>query len=55
MHDYVFGLDVPVDDLVGVEFIDGLADLPDDAGDLVLGHRLVLLELLEELPAHRSL
>lgn len=51
MKDNVLWLDIPVNDPMGVQFIDSLADMPHNPGNPMLGHRLMFFELLEELPA----
>jgi hypothetical protein len=44
MHEYVFGLDVPVDDVAVVHELDSVAHLLEDAADAVFGEAAVLLE-----------
>lgn len=44
-----------MDYVIGVQLVDRLTNLPHDAGHLVLRHRLVLLQLFEELPARTHL
>ncbi len=49
MQHNVFGFDISVDDSVGVNLVDRLADLPHDAGGFGLGHWLWLLKHVIEL------
>lgn len=42
MKDDIFRLDIPVNDTVGVELVDGLADLSHDGGYLCFWHALML-------------
>lgn len=51
MDDYVFWLDVAVDDAQRVDLVDRIADLLDDGCHLGLLHGFGALELVEELPA----
>lgn len=55
MDDYVFGLDVAVDDAERVDLVDRIADLLDDGGHLGLLHGFGALELVEKLPASAHL
>lgn len=51
----ILGFDVPMDNLARVQFSHRLADLPYDAGNLGLRHRLKFFQLLEELSPHSNL
>ena len=48
----VLGLDISVDDLIGVKLVDSLAYLPHIGCHFVLMHRMSFLEELEELASH---
>ena len=49
MEDNVLWLYVSMDDPVGVEFVNGLADLPHHVSDILFWHALMFFELFEEL------
>lgn len=49
MQDYVLGFDVPVDDAVGVDFVDCLTDLLHDKGYPWFREGLWLFQLMIEL------
>lgn len=51
MQDYVLWFDVSVDDSEGVDFVDCVADLFHEEGDLGLGLGLGLLEVVVQLAA----
>jgi hypothetical protein len=42
-EDYILQLDVPVDDIVLMQVIDSLNDLPDDDGGSFLGEGVICL------------
>ena len=51
VEEYVLELDVPVDDAVLVELLEGEHDLADVDAHLVLGELLPLVEMREQLAA----
>ena len=55
MNNDIFGFEITMDDLVGVQFVDGLADLSHDEGSLGFRDGLQLFEVFEELSTNPSL
>ena len=52
MQHNILGFYIPMDDLVGVELANCLADLSHDAGYFCFRHWLEFLKLFEKLAAH---
>jgi hypothetical protein len=55
VEDYVFRFEVPVDDIVVVHELHGIAHLLDDRPDFVLGHGTTESEVLVEIAAPAQL